>query len=220
MSKPKITLYVDIVSPFAYIAFYVLRNSPVFKQCDITYTPIFLGGLMKACNNTPPLHIKNKDKWIESERVRLAQTFSVPITPKAPVGFPLNTLPIQRVLASLSLSHPESVTSAVALFYQNFWAHWAEPTKPENILATIEAVVGSKEDARKVVDRMKSEEVKAALTANTDKAFGEGAFGLPWFVATNTKGETQSFWGVDRLGQLCDHLDLERPGGKGWKAML
>jgi hypothetical protein len=38
--------------------------------------------------------------------------------------------------------------------------------------------------------------------------------------ATNAKGETEKYWGVDHMGQLCDHLGLERPSGKGWKALL
>lgn len=82
----KITLYVDIVSPFAYIAYNVLKVSafklpmcrhavadraltssstlslqhdPIFKQCQITYIPIFLGGIMKTAGNTPPIQIKS-----------------------------------------------------------------------------------------------------------------------------------------------------------------
>lgn len=56
-SKPKLTLFVDIVSPFAYMAFYVLQKSAAFKQVEITYIPIFLGGVMKACDNRPPISI-------------------------------------------------------------------------------------------------------------------------------------------------------------------
>ena len=37
-----------------------LQNSPSFKQCDIKYVPIFLGGLMKTCGNTAPIAIKSK----------------------------------------------------------------------------------------------------------------------------------------------------------------
>jgi 2-hydroxychromene-2-carboxylate isomerase len=55
--KPKLTLFVDIVSPFAYMAFYVLQRSQAFKQVEITYIPIFLGGVMKACDNRPPIQI-------------------------------------------------------------------------------------------------------------------------------------------------------------------
>lgn len=105
-------------------------------------------------------------------------------------------------------------------------------------------VVGSKEEAKKVVERTKSEEVKKLLSANTEKAFKDGAFGMPYFVgefsscpgcpmghfaiseegltsaATNENGETENFWGVDHMGQLCDHLGLEKPNGKGWRALL
>ncbi|KAJ4370544.1 hypothetical protein N0V83_005065 [Neocucurbitaria cava] len=220
MAKPRITLYVDIVSPFAYIAFHVLKNSPVFKQCEITYVPIFLGGLMHACGNKAPLSIKNKDKWINVERLRWAKYFNVPVSQNAPPGFPNNTIAIQRTLASLSLSHPQSLESAIALFYENFWVHWNDPLKPENMQAIIRTVVGSDEEARKVIEKTKSEEVKKALVGNTNAAFDGGAFGLPWYTATNSNGETESFWGVDHLGQLADHMGFERPGGKGWRALL
>lgn len=77
MGVPKITLYVDIVSPFAYIAFHILKvrqgsnnscretlttsqNSPTFAKVDVNYVPILLGGLMHACGNSPPITIKSE----------------------------------------------------------------------------------------------------------------------------------------------------------------
>lgn len=42
--------------------------------------------------------------------------------------------------------------------------------------------MGSDEEAKKVIERTKSEEVKGLLSENTEKAFKNGAFGLPWFV--------------------------------------
>ena len=188
--------------------------------------------------------VTDKDKWINLERKRWSKYFKIPISAEAPPGFPVNTLPIQRVLASLSLSHPESLDSAIGLFYQNLWVHYAEPTKPENMLAIVSTIVGSEEEAKKVIERSTSKEVKDKVIANTDQAFKEGAFGLPWFVgksrgfviipsfllliyladnfilATNSKGQTESFWGIDHLGVLCDHLGLERPNERGWKAVL
>ena len=59
---------------------------------------------------------------------------------------------------------------------------WSEPTKPENLLAILRTVVGSDEEAKKVLERTKTDEVKKVLTQNTDKAFKDGAFGLPYFV--------------------------------------
>jgi 2-hydroxychromene-2-carboxylate isomerase len=100
----------------------------------------------------------------------------------SPPGFPNNTISVQRTLASLELSHPQSLPQAIGLFWESFWVHWNDPMKPENLHAIVRTVVGSDEEAKKVIERTKNEEVKKQLSRNTDEAFKEGAFGLPWFV--------------------------------------
>jgi len=67
---------------------------------------------------------------------------------------------------------------------------------------------------------MAGKEGKELLGKNTDRALADGAFGLPWFVATDREGKTETFWGVDHLGQVTAHLGLEKPNMGGWKAML
>ncbi|SLM34514.1 2-hydroxychromene-2-carboxylate isomerase [Lasallia pustulata] len=204
MAKPQITLYLDTVSPFAYMAYYVVRNSPVFKECEINYVPIFLGGVMKATGNRAPLEIKNKDKWIELERLRWAKQFNT-----------------QRALCALSQIAPEKVPDAIAALYHAFWVEGQKIEKPD----VIEAVLGkafTSDLAKRVMEATTSTEVKQLLIANTEKAVKDGAFGLPWFVATNSKGEKECFWGFDHLGQVVDHLGLEKPKAEsgGWKSML
>lgn len=71
-----------------------------------------------------------------------------------------------------------------------------------------------------LVFEMAPKEGKALLVKNTDKALQDGAFGLPWFMCTNSKGETEGFWGVDHLGQVCNFLGLDRPQMGGWKSVL
>ncbi|KAF2266374.1 thioredoxin-like protein [Lojkania enalia] len=220
MSKPRITLYIDILSPFAYYGFYALQNFTIFKQCNVTYVPIYLRDLVVQCGGKTPLSIKNKDKWIRSERLRWSRHLNIPTSPNLPPGFPTNTFSIQCTLTALSLSHPQSLIPAISLFYHNYWVKYNEPEKPENLLAIVKTVLGCEKEARKATKSADSEEAKEKLKANTEKAFADGAFGLPWFVATNLKGETEGFWGVDHLGQLCDHLGLERPDDKGFKTML
>lgn len=44
----------------------------MFQKCDITYVPIFLGGLMKACGNTPPINITSKSHFCGSVSWSLA----------------------------------------------------------------------------------------------------------------------------------------------------
>ena len=36
------------------------QNSPVFKECEINYVPVFLGGVMKATGNRAPMEIKSQ----------------------------------------------------------------------------------------------------------------------------------------------------------------
>jgi len=221
MAKPKITLFVDSVSPFAYMALYALRNFPVFQQCDITYVPIFLGGLMKACNNTAPLNITNKDKWINLERQRWARLFSIPMADDTPDGFPPNTVNVQRALTALHMEQPDKVAPTLEALYHAFWVERQPMPKPEVAIPCFAKGMGcSESDAKALFEKGSKPDVKALLVKNTDVAFSTGAFGLPWFVATNSKGEEEGFWGFDHLGQVVEHLGLSRPSSGGWKAML
>jgi 2-hydroxychromene-2-carboxylate isomerase len=67
---------------------------------------------------------------------------------------------------------------------------------------------------------MNNPDIKNLLTENTDRSFKSGAFGLPWFECTNSKGETEGFWGVDHIGQVADFLGLDRSLDKGFRAAL
>ncbi|KAJ4509628.1 hypothetical protein HRR83_007057 [Exophiala dermatitidis] len=116
-----ITLYVDVVSPFAYLAYYMLRNHPLFRSVEITYIPIFLGGLLKACNNRAPLEIKNKDKWINIERLRWAHQFDIPISSATPEGFPKPTIQAMRFLTALQIIRPDLVPLALDTLYAIIW---------------------------------------------------------------------------------------------------
>lgn len=46
----------------------------------------------------------------------------------------------------------------------------------------LQTLLGSDDEAGKVVESMATEEVKTRLRDNTQEAFEKGAFGLPWFV--------------------------------------
>lgn len=61
---------------------------------------------------------------------------------------------------------------------------------------------------------------KEILRQNTDKAFGDGAFGVPWFLASNSSGVTEGFWGVDHIGQVLLFLGIEKAAHGGWNSVL
>ncbi|KAK5076970.1 hypothetical protein LTR64_005551 [Lithohypha guttulata] len=231
MAPPKITFYVDIISPFGYIAYWMLRNSPVFANVEKTYIPVLLGGLHKQCGNVAPILIKNKDKWINKERDRWAQLYSIPIRQGTPPGFPTSTVSSGRALTSLSLEvDQEQLAKAADVFWAAMWCPQAEvlkgikegrnehgefDTKDPKTLETLLSAVLDGEIAKKVMGSIGEKQVKDLLVANTNGAFEKGAFGLPWFECTNKEGETEGFWGFDHLGHVVRFLELEEEGDKG-----
>ncbi|KAL2857168.1 thioredoxin-like protein [Aspergillus pseudoustus] len=220
MAAPKITLYYDIVSPFAQIAFHILRNSPTFSKCDLTFIPVFLGGLMSSCGNTPPIRIKNKDKWINVERLRWARYFSVPMAEKTPEGFPQLTLGVQRALTAISQKAPDQLAPVTEAIWKEFWVKGdGKASQPEGFIPILEKILGEAE-TKAIVEAANGPEIKARLSANTQQAYDSGAFGLPWFECTNSEGKTEGFWGIDHLGQVADFLGLDRSVERGFRAYL
>ncbi|KAG9232211.1 thioredoxin-like protein [Amylocarpus encephaloides] len=219
----KLALYVDTVSPFAYEAYYILRCDPIFKDVDITYIPIFLGGVMKACGNTPPIKIKNKDVWINKTRLRWSKLFAIPMLEKTPPDFPPLTLLAMRALCALTVLKPgnEGQEALVKCLDKLYPAYWVEGRKTyeKDVLAEVLSGILGKEGANKVMEAA-GKEGKERLGENTDQALADGAFGLPWFVVENEKGVKDTFWGVDHLGLLLSHLGIDKPVGRGWEALL
>ncbi|KAI0014812.1 HCCA isomerase/glutathione S-transferase kappa [Xylariomycetidae sp. FL0641] len=216
MTPAKITLFVDVVSPFAYEAYHILRHDPVFRDVQVTYVPIFLGGLMKMCGNTAPMRIKNKDRWINRERVRWASIFGIPMAAAMPPDFPPNTVRLMRALSCAP--SPDHLPRALDALYAAFWVRHADVAAPDVFAAILREVWG--EAATETALAEAPTRGKTTLAANTDAAFAAGAFGLPWLACTNPRGETEAFWGVDHLGQVLQFLGLERPGARGWRAVL
>ncbi|EGS23602.1 uncharacterized protein CTHT_0002970 [Thermochaetoides thermophila DSM 1495] len=224
MARPKITLYVDTVSPFAYQAYYILRNDPIFKNVDITYIPIFLGGLMHKCGNTAPIKIKNKDKWINIERLRWSRLFSIPMLESLPPDFPAPTLPVMRALTAVYASEQNDsaqpkFTRALDALFKAHWVDGQATHRPEELKKALAEIFGA-EEADKIIKQSATPEVKQLLIQNTDRAFDEGAFGLPWLTCTNADGKTEGFWGVDHLGQAVVFLGLDKGTNNGWRAVL
>ncbi|MCJ1247450.1 hypothetical protein MMC30_004664 [Trapelia coarctata] len=177
--------------------------------------------------NNPPGRLlttrTDKDKWIDLERRRWASQFNIPVANKMPDGFPVATLAPQRFVAAVSLVAPEKIEDVIAALYHAFFVELRPISKPDDFMPIVEPVLG-KETAAKALETSTGNG-KKLLSANTEKVILDGAFGLPWFEAINGEGKKEFYWGFDHIGQVADHLGLEKPqpgsaGEGGWKAML
>ncbi|CAO1596427.1 hypothetical protein XANCAGTX0491_000275 [Xanthoria calcicola] len=171
MSPPKLILYLDIVSPFAYLAYHVIRHSPVFAKSEIEYVPVFLGGIMKACSNTPPIKIKSrlspnpslfvrcldhfadKGAYMNHERLRWARLFDVPMKETTPPGFPANTLPVQRVLTAVDMLFPQRLAETFDTIYQASFVHH-HPVHEQACLSGLLENVHGKDQAQEIIRRV------------------------------------------------------------------
>lgn len=165
---------------------------------------------MKMCNNRPPLEIRNKDTWINVERLRWARQFNIPMAAQFPEGFPKPTLQLQRFLTALSLSRPELLPTALDTCYQALWTDPTESNLPDvKVFAPILAKVLGNDVVNDCVAKMATPDVKKELSARTEQAVNMGAFGIPWFHCTNDTGLQEGFWGFDHLGQVVRFLGLD-----------
>ncbi|KAE8406195.1 thioredoxin-like protein [Aspergillus pseudonomiae] len=215
MSTPKVTLYFDLLSPFSYVAFHILKNSPIFSKCNITYTPILLRDLFAKCQNTPPIAVKNKSTWINKERLYWSRRLKLPMCETPPAGFPFPTAEVQSILLVLGERYPERLALVVERLYRGLWGEGdSRVVTTDGFMGVLEEVFGG-EGAGEILEASKEPEIKLRLTENTQRAFDNGAFGLPWFECVNSRGEKECFWGVDHLARVVEFLDLER-GDSSW----
>ncbi|KIW67050.1 hypothetical protein PV04_06327 [Phialophora macrospora] len=214
MGKPKLTLYFDLHSPYSYLAFHVIKNSVVFRACDVTYIPVLIVAFIDAVGLKPPWGSPNKVRWIETDVGRWSRDFDIPWKQGWPANYPFKatTLKVQRALVACSLECPKQYPEVVAELFRAFWYEKRGVQLPEVHGPIIADVVGA-ELAARILDRSASEDVKSLLRRHTENAIGGGSPGVPWIKARNREGQEECYWGFDHLGQTARFLGLGRLSG-------
>ena len=200
-----VTMYLDFVSPYAWLAFQQLPQALQGLNCRVEYRPALLGALLQMNNNTAPASIPGKRAWIYRHTQWLGQHLGVPL--QMPATHPFNPLPLLRL--SLQTSEDGSVNRYVAeTIFRHVWESGAEALDSERLQA-LEQQLSQQLQA----SPQREDNAKKWLRSNTDRAAAAGLFGLPAFEA----GE-QIFWGLDSLPMLRDFLQgnpwFQKQGGE------
>ena len=184
---PRLEYFFDYVSPFAYLADTQLSALVERTGAEIVYRPFFLGGVMKASKNSPPITVPNKGAYMMTDLRRWSARYGVELNPSP--YFPVNTLSAMRA-AVAALGEPRFAEFHRAM-YRGVWFDGKN-------LAD-EAVLRSEIDAAglagaEILARAATQEIKDVLRRNSEEAVERGAFGAPTFFVG-----TEMFWGNDRL---------------------
>jgi 2-hydroxychromene-2-carboxylate isomerase len=190
-----ITFYLDVISPFAYLAFEALPETLMGLSYSVTYQPVFLGGLLKHHGQLGPAEIPPKRDWTYRHVLWLAHRQSVPL--QMPAVHPFNPLALLRLaLACPRQGHPNRYVCETLL--RHVWIGGADANDATRLEALTQQLAPARDPA--------GEEVKAQLKANADEAIATGVFGVPAFEV-----DGKAFWGLDALPMLRAYLD-----GDGW----
>lgn len=196
----KIVFFYDYVSPNAYLAWRRLQDLAKDSAFELESVPIFLGGLMRATGNKPPLEvfgdIKPKRAYFISEMHRYGQRYRIPFVENP--AFPFLSLRALRVrLAAEPLGLAERCDAA---FFDAAWARGENLADTGIVQACLE---GAGLPAADLLEASRDEAIKQRLNHNTARAEQAGAFGAPTFVFAD-----RLYFGKDSLPDLM--VDLAR----------
>ena len=177
----------DYGSPFSYLADTQLPALAARTGARVLYTPILLGGVLKATGNSSPIAVPAKGRYMSVELKRWAQRYG--IAELVNKFFPINTMKLMRgAIASQQLGLFERYH---AVIFPAFWREGLNLGNGEVFTRVIEA---GGLPAAEIARASETSEIKDRLRRNTDDAVARGMFGAPTFFVGD-----QMYWGNDRL---------------------
>lgn len=196
----RVELIFDFVSPNAYLVWWPLREIVKRTGAELDVTPVFLAGMHKLTGNAPPM-IRNKDvkgkveyDMLEMQRFIVKhQLDKYRLHPQ----FPFNSITLQRML--LAADQDGRGVQFVEAMLPAIWEDGVDVLNPETLGA---AVAKAGFDAKDLFERAQTDAVKQALAANADHAVERGAFGIPTMFVGPKGGDTEMFFGKERLDQV------------------
>ncbi|KAL5341897.1 thioredoxin-like protein [Aspergillus crustosus] len=211
MSGKKIECYLDCVSPYSYYAFtYLQENRAALASFDveIEFIPVFLGGINVGSGNKPPWTLPNKAAYAKYDGKRAQRYFGHDF--EVPSFFPILSLLPQRALTYIKTTNPTpKYEAAFHSIFKTMWYSHIDVSTPENLAIALSPVF-TESEIKEILSGASSPDIKAALTATTEKAFKDlGAFGCPWFWVSDGKGNAEPFFGSDRFHYMWDYLGVE-----------
>jgi 2-hydroxychromene-2-carboxylate isomerase len=189
----RVTCDLDVVSPYAYLAFERLPQALEGLSHVVEYRPVLFAGLLKAWGNVAPVDVAPKKAWLFRQCAWIAAQEGIAFVP--PVPHPFNPLAILRLLVASAPAGRDPNRRAMELAMRHVWARdGGDPNDPAALAVLAQAIAPVRDPA--------GDEVKAELRERTADAVRGGVFGVPFFRLD----DGQAFWGQDSMTMLVDAM--------------
>ncbi|MCF8505589.1 MAG: 2-hydroxychromene-2-carboxylate isomerase [Caulobacter sp.] len=186
----------DVGSPTTYLAHKRMPGLIARTGAEVIYLPVLLGGIFKATGNASPVMVPAKGVYMGADMARYAKRFDITLNMNQ--HFPINTLPMMRMLAGLVGEDP--FPQVVDTLFDAMWKGRKQMGDPA-VVAEVLTKAGF--DAPSLLALAETLEAKAALKTNTEGAIARGAFGAPTFFV-----DDEMYFGQDRLDWVEGALGL------------
>jgi 2-hydroxychromene-2-carboxylate isomerase len=186
-----ITFYLDFISPYAYLAFEELPRALTGLSYSVTYTPVFLAGLLKHNRMLGPAEVPPKRDWTYRHAQWLAHSKDLPLD--MPALHPFNPLGLLRLaVATDAQGLPNRYVCETLL--RHVWMGGADAADAQRLADVTRTLAPARDPV--------SDAVKAQLTRHADAAIAKGVFGVPAYEV-----DGKVFWGLDALPMLRQYLE-------------
>lgn len=188
--RPRLDFWFEFASTYSYLTAMRIETVAKDRGIDLVWRPFLLGPIFARQGwDTSPFNLfpaKGRYMWREMER--LCEDMVLPLT--VPDPFPQNGLMAARI-AHAGRLEPWIGSFVRAVYMAEFGE--GRDISDEGLLAGILLDLGL--DAKALLAKAQSIEVKIGLRAAVAEAEAAGVFGAPSFVT----GDGELYWGNDRL---------------------
>ncbi|HUP08248.1 MAG TPA: 2-hydroxychromene-2-carboxylate isomerase [Caldimonas sp.] len=184
-----VDVWLDFISPFAYLAFERLPEAFAGLSYDTRYRPILFGALLKHWSHKGPAEIEPKRAWTFRHVHWLAHRHGIEM--QTPAQHPFNPLALLRL--AYACAGPGGVPNrhVCATIFRHVWQGGGADANDPDRLAELVARLAPARDPQ-------GNEAKTALKDETARAIEGGVFGVPTFGV-----DGRLFWGFDALDMVA-----------------
>jgi 2-hydroxychromene-2-carboxylate isomerase len=197
-----ITFYLDLISPYAYLAFEKLSEALQGLSYQVGYRPILFAGLLKQYGQLGPAKIAPKRDWTRRQVLWLAHRHGIPL--HMPGSHPFNPLPLLHLAVACGENGLANRYVCETIF-RHVWQGGADAADAARLEALQQALVPRREPG--------SDALKPELKSSTEQAVAAGLFGVPTCAV-----DGKLFWGFDALPMLRACVEGDAWFGAEWDA--